>query len=511
MSEGQTIVESADNSSGAVKVDVDRVLADINDNIYSGFVEHMGRCVYGGITDYEDSNGLTNDRGHRTDVAEALKKMKMPVVRYPGGNFCAQYHWLDGVGPKENRPRRVELAWLNEESNQFGTDEFMEWCEEMGYEPYLCLNMGTGTLDEALAWLEYCNSDGNTYYANLRRKNGREKPYNVKYWGLGNEIWGPWQVEQDTAEHYAKKAYQWAKALKLLDSSIQLVACGCTGFDKWDIEVSQKLIGMVDMYSIHLYTSNTDYYKNVTGPAAAERGIQIVSKLLDLAKITENKPNASVKVCFDEWNVWDPAKAPGQHGAEQIYDLTDALAVASWLNVFIRQARDVSMANIAQAVNVISPILTSKTGIVLQTTYYPFVLFSEHMRGKSLNLHVTSPLYKGPTEGFEGELHWAQGVESQIALLDVSAAVNDKTLTVAVVNRSLENDIAAKFAFDGSFKSDVKIWTLYDDDVSKKNTFDSPNAVVPKESSSSFVQISSSGYTFQKHSFTMLQFTLENK
>ncbi|CAN6644910.1 hypothetical protein TRVA0_020S02498 [Trichomonascus vanleenenianus] len=506
----QTVVESPNSTAAVVKVDSDRVLGDINDNIYSGFVEHMGRCVYGGIIDYEDTNGLTNEKGHRTDVAEALKKMKMPVVRYPGGNFCAQYHWIDGVGPKEKRPRRVELAWLNEESNRFGTDEFMEWCEAMGYEPYLCLNMGTGTLDEALAWLEYCNSDGNTYYANLRRKNGRDKPYKVKYWGLGNEIWGPWQVEQDTAEHYAKKAYQWGKALRLLDSSIKLVACGCTGFDKWDIEVTQKLIGMVDLYSIHLYTSNGDYYKNVTGPAAAERGIQIASRLIDLAKITENKPNANVKICFDEWNVWDPVKAEGQYGAEQVYDLTDALAVASWLNVFIRQSRNVGMANIAQAVNVISPIFTSKTGLVLQTTYYPFVLFSEHMRGKSLNLHVTSPLYKGPTEGFTGELQWAQGVEPYIALLDISAAVNGDKLTVAVVNRSKDENISARFGFDGKFKSDIKVWTLYDDDVGKRNTFDEPTAVVPQESTAKFEDVNTKGYKFLKHSFTMIQLTLDN-
>lgn len=506
----QTITESQNKASALVKVDSERVLADIDDNIYSGFVEHMGRCVYGGLVDYEDKNGLTNDKGHRTDVSEALKRMNMPVVRYPGGNFCAQYHWLDGVGPKEKRPRRVELAWLNEESNQFGTDEFMEWCEMNGYEPYLCLNMGTGTLDEALAWVEYCNSDGNTYYANLRRQNGRDKPYNVKYWGLGNEIWGPWQVEQDTAEHYSKKAFQWAKALKLLDPSIKLVACGCTGFDTWDYEVTQKLISKVDLYSIHLYTSHQEYYKNVTGPAAAERGIQIVSKLLDLAKITENQPNADVKICFDEWNVWDPVKAEGQYGAEQTYDLADALAVASWLNVFIRQARHMGMANIAQAVNVISPILTSKTGLVLQTTYYPFVLFSEHMRGKSLNLHVTTPLYKGETEGFTGELKWAQGTEPYIALLDVSAAVKDNKLTIAVVNRSLEDDITAKFGFDGKFDDSVKIWTIYDDDVNKKNTFEDPKAIVPQESSGSFTKINDEGYKFLKHSFTMLQFTISN-
>jgi alpha-N-arabinofuranosidase len=170
------------------------------------------------------------------------------VVRYPGGNFVSTYHWLDAVGPKDKRPRRPELAWLGEESNQFGTDEFIEWCEAMGCEPYLCLNMGTGTLDEALAWVEYCNSDKNTYYANLRRQNGREKPYNVKYWSLGNEVWGPWQVGQMSAEDYTKTAFQWAKALKLLDPSIKLIACGRTGYDSWDYVVSQGLIQFIGKF-----------------------------------------------------------------------------------------------------------------------------------------------------------------------------------------------------------------------------------------------------------------------
>ena len=194
-----TFTRSAAGELPKISVHADRCISKINRNIYSGFTEHMGRCIYGGIYDPDNPNkNLVDSSGFRKDVLEALRPLQIPVVRYPGGNFCATYHWLDGVGPRENRPARPELAWEGVETNQFGTDEFMAWCEALGTEPYLCFNFGTGTLDEAIGWLEYCNSDRNTYYANLRRKNGREKPYRVKYWALGNEMWGPWQIGEYT-------------------------------------------------------------------------------------------------------------------------------------------------------------------------------------------------------------------------------------------------------------------------------------------------------------------------
>lgn len=172
----------------------------------------MGRCIYGGI--YEPGSSLADENGFRKDVLSALRELDIPVIRYPGGNFVATYHWQDGIGPRDKRPKRPELAWLGIETNQFGTDEFMKWLDvlsegkERRVEPYLCLNFGTGTLDEALAWVEYCNGTRDTYYANLRRANGHPEPYRVKYWALGNEVWGPWQVEQMTKEDYSKKAIQ---------------------------------------------------------------------------------------------------------------------------------------------------------------------------------------------------------------------------------------------------------------------------------------------------------------
>ncbi|KAK1819107.1 hypothetical protein LTR12_006422 [Friedmanniomyces endolithicus] len=410
-------------------------LSKINDNIYGGFTEHMGRCIYGGL--YDPGNltmGLIDENGFRTDVMESFRELNVPVVRYPGGNFVATYHWIDGVGPKEKRPQRPELAWNGVESNEFGTDEFMKWCELVGTKPYLALNFGTGTLDEALAWVEYCNSAKDTYYANLRCKHGRNQPYNVKYWALGNETWGPWQVEQMTKEDYAKKAYQWAKALKLVDPSIVLILCGETGHSEWDFYTLKECVrfdlhglggsttsSLIDMHSIHIYTASNDPVKNAIAPRSAERAIEICAGLIDLARIQNNVPATVPRqtICFDEWNVWDPARAIGEEGAEEKYTLSDALAVAIWLNVFIRQSKHVGMANIAQSVNVISPLMTTTDGVVKQTTWWPLLLFCKYMRGWTVATHVSCATYEGITEPA-----WLAAA-NDTPWLDVSATVSE--------------------------------------------------------------------------------------
>ncbi|KAJ5721957.1 uncharacterized protein N7483_009891 [Penicillium malachiteum] len=322
-------------------------------------LRHMGRCVYGGIYDPGNTNGLIDENGFRTDVIEAMKELQVPIVRYPGGNFTATYRWLDGVGPKEQRPKRVEVAWKGVETNHFGTDKFMKWCDFIGAEPYLALNMGTGTLEEggnllillattALAWVEYCNLDTDTHYANIQKQNGHTKPYGVKYWALGNEVWGPWsvhedmciflynsmlmskkrQVEQSSKEDYAKKAYQWRKALKLLDPNIKLVLCGKDGHSDWDRYVLQECLKITDLRSIHIYTFDIQHYPNATSPKSAERAIGITAALIDLARtemdyetfphfLTKPKTPHRPKISFDEWNIWNPIRAPGDKGAEE--------------------------------------------------------------------------------------------------------------------------------------------------------------------------------------------------
>ncbi|KAJ3735517.1 glycoside hydrolase family 51 protein [Lentinula guzmanii] len=499
-------------SSPIIHIDPARSISRVDPRIYSGFTEHMGRCIYGGIYEPENPNSLADpNTGFRKDVLSVLKELNVPIFRYPGGNFVSSYKWQDGIGPKHLRPRRPELAWLTEESNQFGTDEFMQFCKAMNAEPYICLNMGTGTLEDALAWLEYCNSSANTYYANLRRQNGHPEPYKVKYWSLGNEVWGPWQVGQMESQDYAKKAFQWAKALKLLDPSIQLISCGETGYANWDRVTLKKLVTVVDYHSIHIYTvSEGNHAVNVIGPAAAEKALEITKSLIDLAKI-ESGIDKQVTVCFDEWNVWDPVRAPGEKGAEEHYDLSDALAVASWLNVFVRKADIVKIACIAQSVNVISPIITSPKGLFKQTTFYPLKLFATLMQGTSLNVHVESPLYTGQTvpDWIEKLEKNSGGDEKLTKYIDVSAVLSDSKdeVRVAIVNRHATEGYTIPIRFGPAcdvLGEKVKVHEVWSADLKDNNGWDGERVqTVEKE-------LPWSGeYSVKQHSFQLLIFKVK--
>ena len=502
-----SFTQQTDDLKPVISVNPRHRLSSINRNIYSGFTEHMGRCIYGGI--YEPDSPLSDSQGFRKDVLDALRECEIPVVRYPGGNFCATYHWQDGIGPRERRPKRPELAWEGVESNRFGTDEFMAWCKELDCEPYLCFNFGTGTLDEAIAWLEYCNGTRDTHYANLRRENGHPEPYKVKYWALGNETWGPWQIEQMTQEAYAEKAYQWAKALKIVDPSIELVLCGKEGTTSWDhhvlsrclqpaqSELGETLNVLVDMHSIHLYTTSEDHYENVTAPLAAERAIQVTSSLIDLARVENRIPSTQKRpsICFDEWNVWDPLRAIGSKGAEETYTLSDALAVAVWLNVFIRQSKDVQMACIAQTVNVISPLMTTKDGIQKQTTWWPYLLFCKYMRGWTIATHLSSGVYTGSTKR-----PWIRSIMNT-PWLDVSASLdNDGYLSLAVVNIHKERDFET--VVEGIEKRDgpVQVFSVTASHLQATNLKGTQEVDLHETSWDE-----AGDFVFPKHSFTMLR------
>jgi len=330
----------------------------------------------------------------------------------------------------------------------------------------------------------------------------------VKYWALGNECWGPWQVAQLTKEDYAKKAYQWAKALKLLDPSIILILCGETGYSSWDHYVLKECVkwdvhglsgdntkSLIDMHSIHIYTADKEHLPNATAPRAAERAIQMASALIDLARIENGVPETVPKqtICFDEWNVWDPVRAPGEQGAEEKYTLSDALAVSVFLNGFIRQAKDMGMANIAQSVNVISPLMTSPTGILKQTIWWPLLLFSKYMRGNSVAVNVRAPEYTGRTNP-----KWIRST-METPLLDCCAAVGDDGwVGLAVANVSDERDFEVEVK--GVKEGKVLVYTVGGENVDVVNT-EQEEKVVIKES-----EWDGKGkFTFEKHSFTLLR------
>jgi alpha-N-arabinofuranosidase len=489
-----------------IKIDFDRRLGQVDRNIYGGFVEHLGRCIYGGI--FEEGSPLSDERGFRKDVLEGARALRMPNLRWPGGNFVSGYHWLDGVGPVDQRPRKVDLAWGAEESNRFGTDEFLAYARELGTEPYICVNMGTGTIDEAQAWVEYCNGAGDTHWANLRRKHGHQAPYNVKCWGLGNELWGAWQLGQMTAEDYVTKAREFAKVMKLTDPSIKLVACGKDGWSDWDRIVVDGLARYVDFHSIHIYTGSEHYYSNVFAPRQAERGLKITQGLIDRARY-DQKLEHPISVAYDEWNVWYRARGPVHRrtGIEEQYDLSDALAIASYLNVFIRQCRTVRIANFAQLVNAIGAMFTSKEGMFFQTVYHPLRLYSEHMQDVALDPFVDGELYDLRSEDETSPREHRVADLGPFPLLDVAATTDAGTVTLVlgVVNRDRDRPIAATIELqDGRSAVRGVAYEVNGDSPKVLNSFERPDAVAVRERRLEPGPCAS--YEFPAHSVTVLRF-----
>jgi len=367
-----------------IKIDTDRVIGEVDPLLFGGFAEHLGRGIYGGI--YDPGNSRSDPNGFRKDVIAAVRSLDVSQLRWPGGNFVSGYHWEDGVGPKGSRPVRRDDAWGAIESNQFGTDEFLRFSERVGAEPYICINAGLGTIDEARHWVEYCNEPEHTRYADLRRANGREKPWNVRIWGLGNELDGPWQLGHRSAEDYAKFALEAAKAMRRADASIKLVASGSSNFQPgfdwigWNRTVLETLKDDIDYVSLHTYIGNRDdnLEKFLGASAKIEARIAVVAGLIKAARATQTAPRP-IYIAFDEWNVWyrtmkgDTEFEVGRGGLEERYNGEDALATGMFLNAFFRHADVVKLANMAQLVNVIAPIVTRKNGIFLQTIYWPLL------------------------------------------------------------------------------------------------------------------------------------------
>lgn len=483
-----------------IDVDVDRPIGTIDRRLFGGFIEHLGRCIYGGV--FDEGSDLADGRGFRRDVLGAVRDLRPPHVRWPGGNFVSGYHWTDGIGPQDRRPRRVELAWNSEESNRFGTDEFMAWCEAVGTEPVICLNMGTGTLDEALAWVEYCNSSGSTHWAEQRRANGHPAPYGVRYWGLGNEMYGDWQLGQRSAHDYVREARQWAKALKLLDPSISLISCGQTGVDDWDQVVVDGLASVVDFHSIHLYTGSSDYWTNVLSPHFAERALSVVGAAIDRARYTQSI-DRQIGVAYDEWNVWYRTD-DGQ--LEERYNLADALAVATYLNVFVRKCTTVRMANLAQLVNVIAPIVTSDRGLLLQSIYHPLRLMAAATQETAVGTFVDSGTHVHHDR--RGE-RWTYRVGDlgPFQLLDVAASRDPdaRHLTVSVVNRDPERTLPTRIdLFGAEVDGTMIVHEVNGPDPEATNTFEAPDAVTVRRHEQA-VKGAGIEVAFPPHSFTTLE------
>ena len=313
-------------------------IGEIDRRIYGSFIEHLGRAVYGGI--YEPDNENADECGFRKDVIKLVKELSVPAVRYPGGNFVSGYHWEDGTGDKSKRPQKLEPAWGVIETNQIGVDEFQEWAKRADTDIIMAVNLGTRGPEDARNLLEYCNADTDTYYANMRRKNGFEEPFDIRTWCLGNEMDGPWQIGYKTAEEYGKLAAETAKQMRLIDPDIELVACGSSGynmetFGEWELTVLEHTYEQVDYISMHQYYGNENgTTEDYLGKAVhMDQFIKSVVALCDAVKAKKHS-DKTIYLSFDEWNVWFHSNqdkidkwqiAPSQ--LEDIYDFRDALLV----------------------------------------------------------------------------------------------------------------------------------------------------------------------------------------
>ena len=494
-------------ASASIKIHSARHRGAIDDKIFGNFIEHLGRCIEGGI--FDEGSPLSDRHGFRQDVLKAAKAMKVPLLRWPGGNFSSNYNWRDGIGPRDKRPKRLEMAWGTVESNRFGTHEFMDYIEQIGSEPYICLNLGTGTWTDAQQWVEYVNGDQDTEIVSLRKKNGREKPWKVKYWGLGNEMDGPWQMGHRSAADYGAFALETAKLVRLTDKDTKLIAAGASNFRPgsdwiaWNRTVLDTLKDYADYISLHIYVGNAanDYADFVASPVEMDQKIEILSGLIESAMANRTdrtgapaRDGRKMHIALDEWNVWYRARGDGQRGRrilEERYNLEDALVVAGMLNSLVNHADVVKIANLAQLVNVIAPIFTNDQGLFLQTIYYPLQLFANNMKGNSLQLLTDGPTYK--TKRFDS-----------VPYIDASGALDGDQLVLNVVNRhqSQGMDVAIGLE-DKNFAGPLSVSEVNGPDIKAENDFG--KTLVSTQTRSVNASGNSLVYSFPPHSSTMIK------
>ena len=424
-------------------VDRDFRIAEIDNRMYGSFIEHLGRAVYNGI--YQPSHPTADEDGFRKDVIDLVKELGVPIVRYPGGNFVSNFYWQDSVGPKENRKSRLDLAWRTLETNQFGIDEFQKWTKKTNSEVMMAVNLGTQGTAEALSLLEYCNLDTPTYYADMRRKNGYEKPFGIKTWCMGNEMDGPWQMGHKPAHEYGLLAAETAKAMKVMDDSLEFVLCGSSGplmptFPEWERMTMEEAYDYIDYVSLHRYYGNqegdtADFLANTLD---LENFIHTVCCTIDYVK-AEKRSKKQVNLSFDEWNVWyhstekdneKMAREPWDqhpHLLEDHYNFEDALLVGLMLITFLKHADRVRIACLAQLVNVIAPIMTEDDGPAWrQTIFFPFYQTSKYGRGVALMCPLASEKHDTKTY-------------CDVSDIDATAVMNEEKqeITIFAVNRSL--------------------------------------------------------------------------
>lgn len=476
-------------------IDREFVIAETDPRLFGAFVEHLGRCIYGGL--YEPGHPQADAQGFREDVLALVRELNPSILRYPGGNFVSGYNWEDGVGPLEQRPRRLDLAWMSTETNAFGTNEFIDWCRKADIEPMLAVNLGTRGADAARNLVEYCNHPAGTAWSDLRRSHGWEEPHGVKFWCLGNEMDGPWQMEAKTAQEYGRIATEAGKMMKWVDSDIELAACGSSArtmetYGAWEDEVLEHCFDQVEYISLHTYLNDfrgeTDAL--LASPDLMDSFIEEVVAIAD-AVAARRRSSKRIMLSFDEWNVWYRTRQQDRVVEnwpeappilEEIYTMKDALAFGGACISLLNHADRVRVACLAQLVNAIAPILTETGGPAWrQTIFHPFAHFSNFGRGRVLRAQVESPTYSTSYFDPRGEEDYRFPLPA-VPYLKLAAVHNpdNDELNIFALNRSLDSEI--KFSLDArrfGKLSVVEALTMSHQDLEATNTSDAPEHVKP--------------------------------
>ena len=496
-------------------LDRDYRIGAVDPRLFGSFLEHLGRAIYTGI--YEPGHPLADAQGFRTDVLALVRKLGVPIVRWPGGNFVSGYNWEDGIGPQADRPRCLDMAWFSTETNAVGLHEFVAWAKQAQTEVMMAINLGTRGVDEARNLVEYCNHPGGSRYADLRARNGARDPFGIKLWCLGNEMDGPWQIGHKTAGEYARVAVEAGKAMKWIDPSIELVACGSSSlhmptFGAWEATVLEEAYDTVDYVSLHQYYGNAegDTAEFLAKSMDMDTFIRTVVSICDYVQ-GKKHGKKQINLSFDEWNVWYHAHGRDQayyqsrvwHEAppllEEDYTFEDALLVGGMLIALLRNANRVKIACLAQLVNVIAPIMTrAGGGAWCHTIFYPFMHASLYGRGTALLPVLQSPVYD--TAGHDA-----------VPMLDaIATQADDGSVSVFALHRGQEAPLALTVDLRsfGALKMAEHI-VLHHDDVKASNTEACPHNVQPTSGDGGSLSGGKLSVTLQPLSWNVLRLVPE--
>ncbi|MDF2632105.1 MAG: alpha-L-arabinofuranosidase [Caproiciproducens sp.] len=505
-------------------------VGEVDEKVFSSFAEHLGRCIYSGL--YEPGHPEADEQGFRKDTIKLVKELGVPMVRYPGGNFVSCFDWTDSIGPKEERPRRMDYAWASIETNEFGLDEFVDWAKKAGIEPMMAVNLGTDSIRSAGYLVEYCNHPGGTYWSDLRIKNGHKEPYNIKYWCLGNEMEGPWQAGHLSAEDYAKKALEAAKVMRWVDPSIKLIASGSSyemlsSYLDWDRTILMELYDHIDYISTHAYYMNKNNCVGTTNYLASykqlDTHLKATQTALDFVQAKTAKKK-TVEICLDEWNVWNfsdivfnsmsdligmttfkmTSAEPWEIAPsilEEKYSLLDALVLGGLAITLLQHVDRVKIACLAQLVNVIAPITTKRNGGILkQSTFYPFLYMSQYGRGEVVKSVVKAPEYVS--------------MYGNLPVVEAVTVYNpeDSTATVFALNCDQEESVEfrAELNHFGSVTL-VQHIVLDGSDLEATNTFEDPENVVPREIAVGAAEAKSLTTVLPKLSWNVLRYSVDKQ